>query len=334
VELHGQAPQNVVEVLALYQSSTDWIPEWKTLCVRTLLHHDGVGHAFFLPRPSAKKLLADAKTWFNKVLRVYLIVGPPGTGKTELTLWLAGVLKVPLYRISLNDPRLADHLLGQLLSPSSLRHDNAVIQIDEFHETLRRWKAHATDARVQGVSLGGFCEMLEGSSSLGRGVIVLSGTAELHTLLQEDMFVALNRRLDVKTELTGLGATEVQDFFVRFLLDFLPDNSNQTLATHAPVFVESFLSWADGSSSSVTIDVVKSFLMERISSFRAKTTVADDVDSPVAPYRVSLEQRDAFLYHVYDRAAGSTFLSKPPTAARRSASAGRKKRGATRKNVG
>ena len=73
--------------------------------------------------------MVDASTWSGKELRIYLVMGPPGTGKTELTIWLAGWLRVPLYRLSLNDARLSDQTFAQLVSPQSLRHDNAVIQI-------------------------------------------------------------------------------------------------------------------------------------------------------------------------------------------------------------
>ena len=140
VDRFKEPPENVVEVIALDQSSTDWIPEWKTRCVRTLKRSDGVGNGFFLKRKSIAPMLADASTWVGKELRIYLIVGPPGTGKTELTIWLAGYFRVPLYRLSLNDSRLSDQIFAQLVSPTSLSHDNAVIQIDEFQATLARWK--------------------------------------------------------------------------------------------------------------------------------------------------------------------------------------------------
>ena len=80
--------------------------------------------------------------------RPLLIKGEPGTGKTELTIWLAGYLRVPLYRLSLNDSRLSDQVFAQLVSPTSLQHDNAVIQIDEFQDTLRRWQHNDSEAGV------------------------------------------------------------------------------------------------------------------------------------------------------------------------------------------
>ena len=95
VERSRKPPENIVEVMALEQTSTDWIPEWKTRCVRSLKRSDGVGNGFFLKRESIKSILTDAAMWCGKELRIYLIIGPPGTGKTELTTWLAGYLRVP-----------------------------------------------------------------------------------------------------------------------------------------------------------------------------------------------------------------------------------------------
>ena len=126
-----QAPANdVVEVIALDESSKDWVPEWKVRCVRPLKRTEGMGLGFFLERSCSVELLSDACTWFGQTVRCYLITGPPGTGKTELTIWLAGYLKLPLYRLSLNDSRLTDQLFAQLVSPTGMSHDNVVLQID------------------------------------------------------------------------------------------------------------------------------------------------------------------------------------------------------------
>ena len=36
LKIYEQPPKDVVEVMALDQSSTDWVPEWKTRCVRPM----------------------------------------------------------------------------------------------------------------------------------------------------------------------------------------------------------------------------------------------------------------------------------------------------------
>ena len=161
-------------------------------------------------------------------------------GKTELTIWLAGFLRVPLFRIALNDSRLTDQLFAQLVSPTSLKHDNnSVIQIDEFQETLKRWKVHLSDG--QGVSMGGFCEVLQGSNSLSRGFIVLSGTHELLEIMRESVFAVVFRGVCIIAELGWLLVEDTQTFFVRFLNDFVPLCSEEELADHGPDFTRKIL---------------------------------------------------------------------------------------------
>jgi hypothetical protein len=219
VELFRKPAENVVEVIALDQSSSDWIPEWQTRCVRSMKRSDGIGNGFFLQRKNIRPMLVDASLWSGKELRIYLVMGPPGTGKTELTIWLAGYLRVPLYRLSLNDARLSDQIFAQLVSPQSLRHDNAVIQIDEFQETLARWKESYNG---KGVSMGGFCEVLQGSNSLARGFIVLSGTQELNETMTDPAFAAVFRRISITpTRLDWLSAEDLQTFFVQFVVAFV-----------------------------------------------------------------------------------------------------------------
>ena len=118
-----------------------------------------------------------------------------------------------MYRLSLNDVRLTDQIFAQLISPTSMRHDTAVIQIDEFQETLARWKKAQS---VDGVSMGGFCEVLQGSNTLARGVIILSGTQELADLMQDAAFSTVFRRISITpTMLSWLSLDDIQAFFLR-----------------------------------------------------------------------------------------------------------------------
>ena len=309
LKIHQRPPDDVVEVIALDQSSVDWVPEWKTRCVRPMKRSVGAGQSFFLERDSTLPLLADACTWFGKELRCYLITGPPGTGKTELTIWLAGYLRVPLYRLSLNDPRLSDQLFAQLVSPTGLRHDNAVLQIDEFQETLQRWGSGQSST---GVSMGGFCEVLQGSNSLPRGFIVLSGTQQLARTMTDPTYAAVFRRVAVTTSLGGLSAEDVQIFLSSFISDFVPGCPSDELRRWAIEFTGEGGPWGRGG---VYIDMVKLFLMNRISSFRANFLPAQ-ILGPDVPCRVPAEHREHFAEYLCEHAAARFFLSAyPPVSA-------------------
>eukprot|EP00929_Paragymnodinium_shiwhaense_P034607 TRINITY_DN18802_c0_g1_i1.p1 TRINITY_DN18802_c0_g1~~TRINITY_DN18802_c0_g1_i1.p1 ORF type:complete len:447 (+),score=82.06 TRINITY_DN18802_c0_g1_i1:486-1826(+) len=308
VERFRKPPKNIVEVIALDQTSTDWIPEWQTRCVRSIKKFEGVGNGFFLKRQSIMPILADASTWCGKELRIYLIIGPPGTGKTELTIWLAGYLRVPLYRLSLNDVRLSDPVFAQLVSPTSLRHDNAVIQIDEFQETLARWQRSPEKG---GVSMGGFCEVLQGSNSLTRGFIVLSGTQELARTMQDPVFSAVFRRMSIPPVLLDwLTSDDLQTFVRRFIADFVPGSPLEDMSKLAKDFVMAKGSpWSTGR---ISIDMVKRFLMERISMFRATELSAGIIDPGVA-FSVPASMRQKFFDYICDKDSARAHLRSYPS---------------------
>jgi len=97
---YGEAPANIVEVYGLQQSSSDWMPEWQLERTRLLKDGSGVGDKFYLERASSKEVLFDAKLLAASSLRIYMMLGPPGVGKSEFTVWLAGQLRLPIYRVS------------------------------------------------------------------------------------------------------------------------------------------------------------------------------------------------------------------------------------------
>ena len=61
-------------------------------------------------------------------------------------------------------------------------------------------------------------------------------------------------------------AKDLQYFFHRFVLDFVPGCSDEYLQARAKQFIGKSNTWG---SDSISIDMVKQFLMQRISAFRA-----------------------------------------------------------------
>ena len=55
----------------------------------------------------------DAKLWVPSSLRIYMMLGPPGVGKSEFTVWLAGQLRLPIYRRACNARQIRCNLMGQ-----------------------------------------------------------------------------------------------------------------------------------------------------------------------------------------------------------------------------
>ena len=130
-------------------------------------------------------------------------------------LWLAGLLHLPVYRISLHSPKLTDDMLAQVFSHSWLKHDSAVVQLDEFQGALERWTqdSKSYDRHGNGISAEGLCEVLQGATTLSRGIVILSGTEELGQANYRQKFQALCRRFNNIITISWLPDDDIQAFF-------------------------------------------------------------------------------------------------------------------------
>ena len=159
-----QPDASVVKVFALEETSSDWVPTWACYRKKPFKSTSGSGQTFYLARNCLRNVLADAKLWSNTALRVYLVYGPPGVGKSEFTIWLAGQMQLPVYRLCLSNPRLTDDRLAQLLSQSAITYNSVLIQVDEFQQTVARWvrsaKCESNIDKIQGLLQEAFVNVL------------------------------------------------------------------------------------------------------------------------------------------------------------------------------
>ena len=153
--------------------------------------------------------------------------------------------------------------------------------------------------------MGGFCEVLQGSNSLARGFIILSGTPELAGTMQDPAFAAVFRRIAIVTTLAWLTTEDLQAFFYGFIAGFVPDCEPEVLRDKARHFVRHAGPWARGH---VSIDMVKQFLMRRISSFLARDFQLAALGLGTS-FHIPADMRGRFFDHLCDGPSGCEFLS-------------------------
>jgi hypothetical protein len=297
--------KDVVNIYALQESSADWVPEWKFERVKPCKNASSTGQGFFLERDSLGKVLADAKLWSKSALRVYMITGPPGVGKSEFTVWIAGQLGLPVYRLSLSSAKLTDERLAQLLSQSSVTSNSVLVQVDEFQETVQRWMRGAS----VGVTPGGFCEVLQGSTAMSNGVVILTGTGHIAEDYVKCKLPAVFRRINCIAELTWMSRDDIGCYFKQFLARFIPPGcSVGEWSQWEALFLEGNC-WSG--RRPISIDMLKQFLMHQIteSSCRGHGDLVDaGAGSDSAVFQVSPEQRPAFFTLVCNAQAAQSFL--------------------------
>ena len=202
------------------------MPEWKLERTRSLKSPLQTGGGFYLQREVFNDITADARIWAKRSLRLYMVTGPPGVGKTEFTVWLAGSLRLPIYRLSLTMDSLTDARLAQMLSQNMMKHEAVVVQIDEFQEVLSRWKPNSSGQGIA-VTPGGFNEILQGSTTLSKGVIVLTGSADVASEAHRYRYPALFRRFQIQIKLRYLTFDDAGKFFRSFLLEFVDQSEKE-----------------------------------------------------------------------------------------------------------
>ena len=301
--------EGVVKVFALQESSSDWVPTWAFERVRQVKSSQSTGQEFYLERDSLKTILADAQLWSGSALRVYLVRGPPGVGKSEFIIWLAAQLKLPVYRLCLSSPKMTDDRLAQLLSQSAVTHNEVLVQVDEFQETVNRWKqSHESRVESSGVTPGGFCECLQGSTAMGRGVVVLTGTEEV---AQEDvrrMLPAVFRRVHREAFLSWISKQDVCCYFRLFLSRFVPGCAHAEWVDWARIFTGEGTPW--GCARPISVDMLKQFLMHTITeaSCAGLGDFSGTGSGGVMEFQVHATRRTDFFALVCDISKAEEFL--------------------------
>lgn len=311
---YTQPEEGIVKVHALQESSTDWMPEWKFERVKPCKSASGTGQSFFLERDALGKVLADARLWSKSALRVYMITGPPGVGKSEFTIWLAGKLRLPVYRLCLSSPKLTDDRLAQLLSQTAVTHDSVLVQVDEFQGTMTRWLAGSTSSGCPGgITPGGFCECLQGSTAMGRGVVVLTGTTETSAEQARQMFPAVFRRIHCVAELSWMTVDDIRCYFHQFLMRFVSGCSTEEWDTWEAAFLQKTGPWA---SRPISVDMLKQFFMRQITESSClglgdfTSPAGASSDNMPTEFKVHDERRPDFFRLICDHGQAELFLNE------------------------
>ena len=155
---------------------------------------------------------------------------------------------------------LTDARLAQMLSQNMMKHEAVVVQIDEFQEVLSRWDTNALSGQGISVTPGGFNEILQGSTTVSKGVIVLTGTADVASDFHTRKYPALFRRFQIQIKLRYLILDDAGKFFRSFLLEFVVNSDNEWQVWEAQ-FCTCLVK--DGPKH-INIDMLKQFLMRRI----------------------------------------------------------------------
>jgi hypothetical protein len=203
---------------------------------------------------------------------------------------------------------LTDERLAQLLSQTAVTFNSVLVQIDEFQEIVKRWEA----GDKHGVTPGGFCEVLQGSTAMSTGVVILTGTAQIASDDVKRKLLAVYRRIHCSGELWWMSVDDIGKYFTHFLLPFVPDCSTEEWAHRKQDFLRC-KSWSEQGSRRISIDMLKQFLMSRITESRCLghgefVNVGNTSDEDI--FQVNPDHRSSFFDLVCNEQEAESYLSK------------------------
>lgn len=112
--------------------------------------------------------------------RGYMLIGPPGTGKSSIVEIISFTHKMPVFSITLNAKDMNDETLIGLFSKVP---PHSIIVIDEFGEQL----LSLSDNKTACVKFSGILSSIDGPQRLANGVIVI-------LTANSDSFLSTNQR--------------------------------------------------------------------------------------------------------------------------------------------
>jgi chaperone BCS1 len=175
-------------------------------------------------------LHSDTSSWYAcrgiPLRRGYLFHGPPGTGKTSLSLALAGVLGLGVYIVSLNDVSLTETGLSTLFTQLPLRCivllediDSVALRRNGRHQNAAIWAEEAPSGKSEStreglVSLAGLLNIIDGPAAHEGRILIIS------TNYSEELDTALIRpgRVDLQVQFTLATHSQIRDIFTRMYM--------------------------------------------------------------------------------------------------------------------
>ncbi|KAF4456263.1 hypothetical protein F53441_1557 [Fusarium austroafricanum] len=154
----------------------------------TIILEEHLKHA--LIKDLRRYLEPQTKHWYaNRGIpyrRGYLFAGPPGTGKTSLTLAAAGLLGLDIYMVNLNSPRLNEDSLASLFQKLP---ETCLVLLEDIDATELAQKRSAETAsmglgkrkkrNVERLSLSGLLNVIDGvGAQEGRVLVMTSNHTE------------------------------------------------------------------------------------------------------------------------------------------------------------
>ena len=205
----------------------------------------------------------------------------------------------------MSSPRLTNERLAQLLSESSIRTSPILVQVDEFQETLERWMdEEGRKTTEQGVGAAGFCEWLQGSAALSKGVVVLTGTSNIDKDQLRNRLPHVFSRIHQFKRMGWAGKEDVTKLFRGFLQKFVSecpeDEWDRTLER-----LEQTGPWTSGAN--ITLGMLKEYLMHRVTE-ASTLGVATQTGSDNCELFVTEANRKIFFDLMTDHEAAQRFL--------------------------